>query len=104
VWASRRSGPATPGGTGGYLAYDRELLACVLGIPHFRFMVDGRKFTLYTDHHPLTFILSKAAEAWTARQGRHLNYVAEFTNNIRHIAVEENIVADTLSRPPPPSG
>ncbi len=47
------------------LAYDRELLACVLGIPNFRFMVEGRKFTA---HRPLTFALSKAAEAWTARQ------------------------------------
>jgi hypothetical protein len=26
--------------------------------------------------------------------------VAEFTSDIRHIAGEENIVADTLSRPP----
>ncbi len=50
-----------------YSAYDRELLACVLGIRHFRFMVEGRAFTLYTDHRPLTFALSKAAEAWTAR-------------------------------------
>ena len=83
-----------------YSAYDRELLACVLGIRHFRFMVEGRRFTLYTDHRPLTFALSKAAEAWTARQSRHLSYVAEFTSDIRHIAGEENIVADSLSRPP----
>ncbi len=38
--------------------------------------------------------------AWTARQSRHLSYVAEFTSDIRHIAGEENIVADSLSRPP----
>ena len=48
-----------------YSAYDRELLACVQGIRHFRFMLEGRPFTLYTDHKPLTFALSKAAEAWT---------------------------------------
>ena len=83
-----------------YSAYDRELLACVQGIRHFRFMLEGRPFTLYTDHKPLTFALSKAAEAWTARQSRHLSYVAEFTNDIRHISGADNIVADTLSRPP----
>jgi cleavage and polyadenylation specificity factor subunit 1 len=83
-----------------YSAYDRELLACVQGIRHFRFMLEGRPFTLYTDHKPLTFALSKAAEAWTARQSRHLSYVAEFTNDIRHISGENNVVADTLSRPP----
>ncbi len=54
-----------------YSAYDRELLACVQGIRHFRFMLEGRRFTLYTDHKPLTFALSKAAEPWTARQCRH---------------------------------
>ena len=46
-----------------YLAYNRELLACVQGIRHFRFMLEGRPFTLYTNHKPLTFALSKAAEA-----------------------------------------
>jgi Integrase zinc binding domain len=35
--------------------------------------------------------------AWTARQGRHLSFVAEFTSDIRHIAGEDNIVADTPS-------
>jgi cleavage and polyadenylation specificity factor subunit 1 len=83
-----------------YSAYDRELLACVLGIRHFRYMLEGRRFTLYTDHKPLTYALSKAAEAWTARQSRHLSYVAEFTSDIRHVAGLDNIVADTLSRPP----
>ena len=83
-----------------YSAYDRELLACVQGIRHFRFMLEGRRFTLYTDHKPLTFALSKAAEPWTARQCRHLSYVAEFTGDIRHIAGQDNVVADTLSRPP----
>jgi transposase InsO family protein len=83
-----------------YSAYDRELLACVMGIRHFRFMLEGRKFTLYTDHKPLTHALSKAAEAWTARQGRHLSYIAEFTSDIRHISGADNVVADTLSRPP----
>ncbi len=31
-----------------------ELLACVQGIRHFRFMLEGSPFTLYTDHKPLT--------------------------------------------------
>jgi hypothetical protein len=83
-----------------YSAYDRELLACMLGIRHFRIMLEGRKFTLYTDHKPLMHALSKAVEPWTARQSRHLSYVAEFTSDIRHISGVDNVVADTLSRPP----
>jgi len=83
-----------------YSAYDRELLACVQGIRHFRFMLEGRWFTLYTDHKPLTYGLCKAADQWTPWQCRHLSYVAEFTDDIRHIAGQDNVVADMLSRPP----
>ena len=84
----------------GYSAYDRELLACVLGIRHFRFMLEGRRFTLFTDHKPLTHALSKAAEPWTARQSRHLSYITKFTSDIRLASWADNVVADTLSRPP----
>ena len=82
-----------------YSAFDRELFACVAGIRHFRYMLEGRPFTIYTHHKPLTFALGKVAEPWTAMQSRQLSYVAEFTTDI--IPGSENIVADTLSRPPP---
>jgi hypothetical protein len=84
-----------------YSAFDQELFACVAGIRHFRYMLEGRPFTIYTDHNPLTFALGKVSEPWTAMQSRQLSYVAEFTTDIRHIPGSENIVADTLSRPPP---
>ncbi len=84
-----------------YSAFDRELFACVAGICHFRYMLEGRPFTIYTDHKPLTFALGKVSEPWTAMQSRQLSYVAELTTDIRHIPGSENIVADTLSRPPP---
>ena len=42
-----------------YSAFDRELLACYLGIRQFRYMVEGRKLTIYTDHKPLTFVLRR---------------------------------------------
>ncbi len=35
-------------------------------IRHFRFMLEGRPFMLYTNYKRLTFTLSKAAKAWTA--------------------------------------
>jgi cleavage and polyadenylation specificity factor subunit 1 len=85
-----------------YSAFDRELFACVAAIRHFRWLLEGRRFTLYTDHKPLTFALLKVSEPWTARQGRHLSFISEFTTDIRHIAGLDNVVADTLSRPSPP--
>ncbi len=33
-----------------YSAFDRELFACYSGISHFRHIVEGHHFTLYTDH------------------------------------------------------
>jgi hypothetical protein len=82
-----------------YSAFDRELLTCYLGIRHFRFLLEGRLFTIYTDHKPLTYALARATDPWTARQCRQLSYIAEFTHDIRHIKGADNIVADTLSRP-----
>jgi cleavage and polyadenylation specificity factor subunit 1 len=85
-----------------YTAFDRELYASYAGIRHFRCMLEGRRFTIYTDHKPLTYALFRTSDPWTARQCRQLSYVAEFTSDIQHIKAEESVVADTLSRPPPP--
>jgi hypothetical protein len=75
-----------------YSAYNRELLDCVQGIRYFCFMLEGRWFTLYTDHKPLTHTLAQAADpSWTAQQSRHLSYVAEFTSKIGHMAGPANL-------------
>jgi hypothetical protein len=79
-----------------YSAFGRELLACFQAIRHFRFMLEGRRFTLYTDHKPLTTAVRRSTEPWTTK----LAYIAEFTSDIQHIAGTDNVVADTLSRPP----
>jgi hypothetical protein len=92
------TGPATD--KTWYAVFDTELFACVSGICH-SYLLDGRWFTLFTDHKPLTFALVKVAEMWTACQCWHLSYVAEFTSNIRHIGGTDNVVGDMLSRPSP---
>ena len=79
-------------------AFDRELLAAYLAIRHFRYFLEGRSFTLFTDHKPLTFAISKISDPWSPRQQRHLAYVSEFTTDVRHIEGKDNTVADTLSR------
>jgi RNase H-like domain found in reverse transcriptase len=82
-----------------YSTFDRELLACYEAVCHFRWLLEGRKFYILSDHKPLSFALHKAADAWSARQQRQLSYVAEFTSDIRHVPGRENVVADMLSRP-----
>jgi hypothetical protein len=83
-----------------YSAFDWELFACVTGIRHFGYMLEGRPSTIYTNHKPLTFALGKVSEPWTAMHSRQLSYVAKFTTDIRHIPCSENLLTDTLSRPP----
>ena len=53
--------------------FDRELLAAFRSIRHFCHMVEGRRFTLYTDHQSLVPALSKKAEPHTARQTYQLS-------------------------------
>ena len=84
-----------------YSAFDRELLAAYSAIRHFRFSLEGRSFQLHTDHKPLLTALHRISPPWTARQQRHLAYIAEFTTDLRHVPGASNAVADALSRPDP---
>ena len=83
-----------------YSAFDRELLALYLAVRHFRFMLEGRQFIMFTDHKPLVTALHKQSEPWSARQQRHLAYISEYSTDIRHIEGKNNITADCLSRAP----
>jgi len=60
--------------------------------------VEGRNFHVATDHKPLTFAIASQTNHHTPRQIRHLDYISQFTTDIRRIRVEDNSVADTLSQ------
>ena len=83
-----------------YSTFDRELLAVYLAIRHFRFMLEARPFTVFTDHRPLTQALLRVSAPWSARQQRHLAFISEFTSDLQYLPGPENVVADFLSRPP----
>jgi hypothetical protein len=82
-----------------YSAFDRELLAVVEAIKHFRYMLEGRSFAVFTDHKPLVGALGRRSDPWSARQQWQLSFIAEFAPSIRHIAGQSNVVAEALSRP-----
>ena len=82
-----------------YAAFDRELLAIYLAVKQFRHYVEGRTFSIYTDHKPLVGAMTNTADR-SPRQTRHLAFVAEFSTDIQHISGRSNVVADALSRSP----
>ncbi len=55
---------------------------------------------MFTDHKPIVGALARTSDPWTACQCCHLAYVAKFTSDVRHVAGQDNLVADALSRPP----
>ncbi|BHF85630.1 hypothetical protein SprV_1002879900 [Sparganum proliferum] len=82
-----------------YSTFGRELLAAYLAVRHFRHLLEGREFTIFTDHKPLTFAIHSRFDKLSPREIRHLDYISQFTSDIRHIDGPRNEVADALSRP-----
>ena len=81
-----------------YSAFGRELLAVYLSIRHFRHHLEGRQFFVWTDHKPLTYALHNSITRHSPREIRHLDFISQFTTDIRHVRGTENTVADALSR------
>ena len=81
-----------------YSTFGRELLAIYLAIRHFRYYLEGRTFVILTDHKPLTYALSTSPDRHSPREIRHLDFISQFSCDIRHVSGKNNIVADTLSR------
>ena len=44
-----------------YSTFDRELLAAYLSLHHFHFFLEGKDFTIFTDHKPLTHALFRVS-------------------------------------------
>ena len=74
-----------------YSTFGREMLAQYLSLRHFRFLVEGSSFTIFTNHKPLV-------DNWTARQQCQLLLISSFTTDIEHISDKNNVVTDWFSR------
>ena len=81
-----------------YSAFGRELLAVYLSIRYFRHHLEGRQFFVITDHKPLTYSLNHSLHGHSPHEIPHLDYIAQFTTDIRNVPGPDNPVADALSR------
>ncbi|BHF68118.1 hypothetical protein SprV_0301114800 [Sparganum proliferum] len=82
-----------------YSIFGCELPVIYLAVKHFRHFLEGRDFTVFTDHKPLTFALRSHSDKYNPREIAHLEYISQFTTEIRHTDGTKNEVADMLSRP-----
>ncbi|CAB0032310.1 unnamed protein product [Trichogramma brassicae] len=81
-----------------YSTYDRELLAIFEAIKYFQRILEGRSFTIMTDHRPLSFALEQKSDKFSPRQSRQLDFISRFDAKIVYTPGDENPVADALSR------
>jgi len=81
-----------------YNAHDRELFAVYAAMRRFRHAIGGQSFIMFADHKPLTFAFLKKSEKCTSRQFRYLDFLGQFSTDLRHINGSDNILADALSR------
>nr|VZI19501.1 unnamed protein product [Spirometra erinaceieuropaei] len=81
-----------------YSTVGRELLSSYLAVKHFRHFLEDRDFTVFTDRKWLTFTLRSHSDKYNPREIAHLDYISQFTTDIRHIDGTKNEVTDMLSR------
>ena len=81
-----------------YSTTERELLAIVFAVQHFKQFLYGGKFTVWSDHQPLKHLLSTKEPA--TRLLRLLNKLSTFDYEIKYKKGIANADADALSRIP----
>ena len=81
-----------------YSATDREMLAIVEALTHWRHYLHGLQLVVKTDHKPLTFFFSQPNVSH--RQLRWSERLCEFMPglSIQHLSGGANVVPDRLSR------
>ncbi|GFV12094.1 transposon Ty3-G Gag-Pol polyprotein [Trichonephila clavipes] len=71
-----------------------------ISVKRFRHMLEGRDFIIW--HRPeashVCSLMRKNPDKCSPRQWRHLDFISQFSTDVRHINGTRNAVADALSR------
>jgi transposase InsO family protein len=81
-----------------YSTYDKELTAIFQSIKHFSYLLEGRRFKIFTDHKPLIYSFLQKRDKASPRQVRQLDFISQYSTEIHHIEGKDNSTADALSR------
>lgn len=80
-----------------YSTIEKEANAIVFALKKWQVYLEGKPFSIQSDHRPLTWLLSK--KDCVGKLARWALLLQEFDiEEIRHIKGNENVVADALSR------
>lgn len=82
-----------------YSTIEKECLAIIYSVSHFRPYLYGRKFTIITDHKPLVWLHS--VKDPSSRLWKWKHKLSEYEYKIEYKAGKINLNADALSRNPP---
>ena len=61
------------------------LLIIYLAVKHFAYFLQDRNFQILTDHQPLIYAMKRNFDDCTGRRLRYLQYISEFTTDIKYI-------------------
>lgn len=81
-----------------YGVSEREALAVVWGVTHFRPFLYGQRFTIVTDHQPLTFL--RTVKDPKGRLARWIQELSAYEFDVRYKPGKKHSDADALSRRP----
>ena len=84
-----------------YSAFDREALALVAALKHYRYLLIGAEAVVFTDHKPLiSWVSSPLRDDLSSRHIRWLMAIQDLSVTFRYVKGPDNVMADFLSRPP----
>ena len=79
-----------------YSVTDRECLALVTALEHFKTLFEGHKYVCLTDHHAIIYLIKNSDS--TPRLNRLMLRLAPYELTVKHIPGKDNHGADLLSR------